>query len=345
MTDLAPLHAAREDAREHLHSLPNVESVGIGYKEVGGELTPELCLRVYVATKRPSSQLDPHERVPAEVGGIPTDVIVHEPIAPALHGLVNCGYEIGVATKALCVAYARGTNACFVKKNQVPGGPVQADHPVYLLTAAHVLDGSLAGEDNPVDEWLHQPHCDGTGFINAIARRYWTQLQDGGNVDAGLAILEDTNGNQCPYANYVWKLGWIKGTRTMVPPPAGNLAPGVAKTGQTTGKTFGRVSDYSFEWPIMDPHNSKRVLKTLKDQLFIDFDAAATKAAGSSATSFAGKGDSGAPLMDADVYNDAKKDGRMLVGIVVGAGVVGGVSHGVASRIENVFNNFGVKLA
>lgn len=79
LMDLSTLARAREAASKHLHSLPNVQSVGAGYEEVGGQVTGQLCLRVYVTAKLPPSQLDPKERIPDQIDGIPTDVIKKYP--------------------------------------------------------------------------------------------------------------------------------------------------------------------------------------------------------------------------------------------------------------------------
>ncbi len=112
--------------------------------------------------------------------------------------------------------------------------------------------------------------------------------------------------------------------------------PKVAKTGQTTGKTFGYVVDFSFDFHYWGT-------KVIHDQLLIGFDPNATRAAGGNATIFADEGDSGAPLMRAAVYDDPKKDGRELVGVMSGAVRANG--WGVASRIENVFSKLDVSLA
>ncbi|MEM1873821.1 MAG: hypothetical protein QXS85_04105 [Acidilobaceae archaeon] len=61
-----------------LSEYPNV--VGVSNKLMprikrGREDPGELCLRVYVSRKLPVDQLRPHEVIPREVGGVPTDVV------------------------------------------------------------------------------------------------------------------------------------------------------------------------------------------------------------------------------------------------------------------------------
>ena len=53
----------------------NVTGVGIGYKEVGGEETSTLCIRVYVINKFPESELEEKDVLPSSIEEIPVDVI------------------------------------------------------------------------------------------------------------------------------------------------------------------------------------------------------------------------------------------------------------------------------
>ena len=49
----------KEKAQEELMKLPNVVAVGVGLKEVKGELKRELCFKVTVKKKEGDSQLRP----------------------------------------------------------------------------------------------------------------------------------------------------------------------------------------------------------------------------------------------------------------------------------------------
>lgn len=69
------LQAVYEEAKAQLMQFPGVVGVGIGLKERGTTLTQEFCFRVYVEEKVPLAQLAPEEVIPAEVMGVPTDVI------------------------------------------------------------------------------------------------------------------------------------------------------------------------------------------------------------------------------------------------------------------------------
>ncbi|MGW6572413.1 hypothetical protein ACWGAN_09550 [Streptomyces sp. NPDC054945] len=63
----------REKAR--LFGIPGVVMVGIGCKEVGGELTREPAIKLLVDRKLPESEIAPHELIPAQIDGAVTDVV------------------------------------------------------------------------------------------------------------------------------------------------------------------------------------------------------------------------------------------------------------------------------
>ena len=69
------LMAAKDRAATVLLRLPNVTSVGIGGRVRAGQRIPELVLKVYVDAKVPADQLAAADRIPAEIEGLPTDVV------------------------------------------------------------------------------------------------------------------------------------------------------------------------------------------------------------------------------------------------------------------------------
>jgi hypothetical protein len=79
------LRRAKNAVAERLMRIPGVHTVGIGYKRVGGQLTDELAVVVYVDEKVPRSEVDPEWLVPSEVRFfyktpdreevVPTDVV------------------------------------------------------------------------------------------------------------------------------------------------------------------------------------------------------------------------------------------------------------------------------
>ncbi|HIP96960.1 MAG TPA: hypothetical protein EYH32_07080 [Anaerolineae bacterium] len=59
---------------QELLSKPNVVGLGVGYREVGGQMTDQVGLIVMVRRKVPLDQLAPQEAIPVQIEGIPTDV-------------------------------------------------------------------------------------------------------------------------------------------------------------------------------------------------------------------------------------------------------------------------------
>jgi hypothetical protein len=58
----------------YLMSKANVVSVGVGFRQVGGQLTSEVALVVSVTDKVPYSQLAPDDFIPSQIEGVPVDV-------------------------------------------------------------------------------------------------------------------------------------------------------------------------------------------------------------------------------------------------------------------------------
>jgi hypothetical protein len=52
-----------------------VVGIGVGFKEQGKVRSQQLSLVVYVSQKLPETALDPQDRIPPSIEGIPTDVV------------------------------------------------------------------------------------------------------------------------------------------------------------------------------------------------------------------------------------------------------------------------------
>ena len=72
--DMERTVAAKEAHENELMALPNVVSVGVGMRSVGGEYTNEIAIIVSVSEKYPSGELDAADVIPSEIEGIPVDV-------------------------------------------------------------------------------------------------------------------------------------------------------------------------------------------------------------------------------------------------------------------------------
>jgi hypothetical protein len=76
MPDLEALRAIRARVIRDWIRLPGVLAVGIGGKVAGGRTTGEMALIVSVSRKRPLAEIPAAERIPSEVEGVKTDVVV-----------------------------------------------------------------------------------------------------------------------------------------------------------------------------------------------------------------------------------------------------------------------------
>ena len=76
MDESAILRAIEVKARLEASLLKkaNVVSVGVGFRQRGGELTHEVALVVSVTRKLPATQLSPQDVIPDRIEGIPVDV-------------------------------------------------------------------------------------------------------------------------------------------------------------------------------------------------------------------------------------------------------------------------------
>ncbi|HEU4414549.1 MAG TPA: hypothetical protein VFT65_07165 [Candidatus Angelobacter sp.] len=75
MNDLDRILSVKKAAQARLLAIPGVHAVGIGFKMVQGQRTPERCIAVFVIKKKPLQNLPTGQVVPAEIDGVKTDII------------------------------------------------------------------------------------------------------------------------------------------------------------------------------------------------------------------------------------------------------------------------------
>jgi hypothetical protein len=117
----------------HIPTGSNLIGIGFGLKQVGDKGFDEAdAVRIYVKTKQPKSNLRASEIIPAQVNGIPTDVVEINLVEPHQAGsLQPCGGSIGSKRRN------DGTLGCLVRR---PGHP-----ELYILSCNHVLADLNAG--------------------------------------------------------------------------------------------------------------------------------------------------------------------------------------------------------
>ncbi len=72
--ELNRLRAIKARYERKLLKLPNVVGIGIGFREVAGQVTDQLAIIALVSHKVPLGQLRRRDRIPRELDGIPVDV-------------------------------------------------------------------------------------------------------------------------------------------------------------------------------------------------------------------------------------------------------------------------------
>ncbi len=226
-----------------LLNLPNVQSLGLGLKRVGGRYTQDIAVIVDVDKKLLPDQLPPESRVPPMLGDVPTDVqrmldpagfrpddggpltVDRQRVRPLCAGL-----SIGVSSEHA------GTLGFFARRNS-DGKPVLVSNYHVLYRGRGTLD--VTGEPRRV----FQPPIGAENKVSDIAGG-----EIGGTVDAAYGVL-DLEGSTCCSRAPIAHENKTRNTQSSGPSDA-VIIKGVAraevndvvtKTGRTSGKTTGRV--------------------------------------------------------------------------------------------------------
>ncbi|MBX9362260.1 hypothetical protein [Streptomyces sp. WAC04114] len=239
---------------------------GVGLKQTGGEFTPQIALFVYVAQKRPSEEVPEGELVPAEFGGYATDVVEVQPVPiddTARYDPLRGGIEISRERLIQDGIFAPPTGTLgAVVSSRVHGGEAQ------LLTCAHVVQQSDINVYQPGLVSI-SPFGDVVGTVEAVRHEFNPLFLD----CATIAL----NGSRSAKP-LVEEIGATQGAMVDLPP----LGAVVKKRGKRTLLTFGfvvRLSSSGFVPAI--------------DQIEIS-------GAVPFVTLFAGKGDSGSVVLNAN---------------------------------------------
>jgi hypothetical protein len=252
----------------------NVHAVGIGRKEVKGQKTSDIAIRIYVVQKVAVSLLPLRDRLPATIEGIPTDVIEAAPAfalpiasratrkskgAAKLPAEPPCSRKRRELQRPLVAGIScghhditAGTLACFCRSTRKGDDPEK----VFVLSNNHVFANVNKGR---IGDALYQPGpADGGTIKDRFAdlhRFVRIRLSDvtskrkspaANRVDAAIGALR----KGIEFKPEVCSIGRIKGTA--------NAKEGMAirKHGRTSGYTEGEVTDESYDALVgMDPDN------------------------------------------------------------------------------------------
>ncbi|TFH35630.1 MAG: hypothetical protein E4G99_06860 [Anaerolineales bacterium] len=242
-------------------SKPNVVGVGTGYKNREGRAIGELCVVALVRQKIPRAGLPEEALVPAEVDGVPTDVVQVGHIKalaartarwrPALGG-VSIGHHLVTAgTLGSMVRDAVSGERLILSNNHVLANSNLAQIGDAILQPGRADSGQLNSDTfasllrfEPIRFNESPATCDlALSFVrfgNALAtllgskhrvKAYFSDPQASNQVDAALARPFD----ETELLDEILEIGAVNGSLPV------ELGMSVRKSGRTTGLTSGRI--------------------------------------------------------------------------------------------------------
>ena len=252
----------KEFYKEAILNKPNVVGVGMGYKEIAGQKTEDLCVVALVRQKIPKLGLDPQDLVPVNLEGVLTDVVQVGDLRalqartdrwrPAPGGVSLGHFKITAGTFGVVVRDRDSNERLILSNNHVlaNGNAAAAGDPILQPGAA---DGGRLKEDTfavlerfvPISFSVAPAECSlVTGFvalINFFARllgskhrleSFKSETATTNLVDAAVArpAVDDH------ILDEILEIGEITGTT-----PA-QLSMAVRKSGRTTGLTTGEIA-------------------------------------------------------------------------------------------------------
>ncbi|MBX7192418.1 MAG: S1 family peptidase [Sandaracinaceae bacterium] len=236
----AGLRAADHEVQQWFHAAtaedPDVVGWGYGRKRVGGVATRDTALVIFVVKKRPLPRIAPVARVPAQIAGLPSDV-VRVGHGRALNGIETLPRPVPWGCRISHVNGDEGTLGCIARRGR----------ELFILSNAHVLSppGARRGSRILQPAASAEPERSWIGRLAAaveIETTATTPLARQWNVaDAAIASLRRDPAEPGGYVatHYAPKWGLdLTSWRARRDVPLGLR---VAKVGAMTGMARGRV--------------------------------------------------------------------------------------------------------
>ncbi|MCF3105169.1 hypothetical protein IPZ58_26780 [Streptomyces roseoverticillatus] len=283
MPSVAELVAVKQRVEQQFLDQPNVTGIDVGYKEVGGELTDQIAVRVHVARK--TDDIPSADRVPERIDGFVTDVVERV-------------YELQVASRPVDMTLQADTRHVATLKGGVSMGPsrviggfvfsgtlgaVVIDNATRAKAALTNFHVAAVDSDFQVGDRMVQPSLGDTGVapqgeFGALLRATLSTAVDGAliSIDPGRAASCEVD-----------EIGPVRGTKKAT------LGMAVRKRGRTTGLTHGSVDGVSGS--VQVDYGDGLGVRTLKNQVSIKADASRNAL-------FSDHGDSGSVIVDDDGF-------------------------------------------
>ena len=226
------------EVRWQLRHIPGITSVGVGAKEVRGEVTFDMAYRVYVDRKLPKDELLREWRIPERIRGINTDVLPKTPTEMILDDSKHRPLRGGSQVKNQFVEgdndLLAGTIGCLVRLDT----PVQE---ICALSCEHVLAAGQAQLQTLVGQPRYVVSCCCCTY-NQIGKLIDFRKND--VVDCAVAQLDQDIVNEVISGN---TLNDVVGIGTLAGVEQAVCFEAVRKRGRTTELTTGTVVDIIFE--------------------------------------------------------------------------------------------------
>jgi hypothetical protein len=340
-----------DDAITEALKIPGVHSAFVGPRYRKGQETDEMALCVLVRLKLPFEAVAPHDLVPEEIAGIPTDVIegdlphsftADDPVQPPLSELPFFDDEeySQIRGGIRIEAEGMGTLGCIGRATDATN-----NNRLVILSNQHVLSKSSGP-----GEKVRQPNvsCCCCGHKIAVVLRarntmtgaFYKNQPNVPNIDAAIALLEP--GIQC-LAEI--QIGVGSGTaaelvRGLVPAADIKAPLAVKKRGSRTGATQGIIVSNT---KSLAPEGNSDKAMAYRRQLLIR-PSGVPAAATSGTFRFAAGGDSGSLLLS--------QAGDHVAGLVWGAVAFYPLSpnrnlivvHGLATNIHDVISGMQISI-
>jgi hypothetical protein len=220
-----------------LRHIPGITNIGVGAKEVAGEITGEFAFRVYVSMKLPPGDVPSGWRIPERIEGIATDVLPASSTAalvdtrkvrPLRGGIQLKNEYVQDDTRALA-----GTIGCLVKYINTL--------EVMALTCEHVTLAGQAAVGVAVGQPRYVVSCCCCTY-NAIGTAF--RALKNAQVDCAIVKLDADVANEVESAD---GLNAVEGIGTLAGAAQAVCFETVRKRGRTSELTTGRVIDVLFE--------------------------------------------------------------------------------------------------
>lgn len=226
------------EVRWRLREVSGLTGVGVGAKEVGGEVTDEFAFRVYVDRKLAVDELPSNTRIPDRIKGVATDVLVKssskELVDTSKHRPLIGGAQVKNQYVEGDDTHLAGTIGCLVQMDNVTAD-IMALTCEHVILAGQATTGVLAGQP----EYWVSCCCCVHGQIGPVF-----SAVNNDQVDCALIRLDDDIVEQINSGgtlNQVSGLGPLTGVAQAV------CFEQVRKRGRTTETTAGQIVDVMYE--------------------------------------------------------------------------------------------------